>query len=148
MLLEPFKSQVNDERKLHLDEQKVADLKTAAVLAADYALTNEKIGSSHKPYPVKKHWSGHNSGKLQCRSNDDVKWLSHKVISNRSGSGKLKTTFTILRKGLSNLSLRVVFLIGAHLVAACHILLYLCLPSVSISGATVLSDYTMRSRAV
>ncbi len=33
MLLEPFKAQVNAERKLHLDEQKAADLKPAAVLA-------------------------------------------------------------------------------------------------------------------
>ena len=51
---------MNAEVKLNLDEQKVVDLKTAAVMADDYALTHrkqEKNGFSHKAFTVKKQWS-------------------------------------------------------------------------------------------
>ncbi len=42
-----------------MDEQKVSDLKSTAVLADDYALAHKKSGFSHKPYLVKYHWWGH-----------------------------------------------------------------------------------------
>ena len=52
------------EIRVHLDEQKVTDLKSAAVLADDYALTHKKSGFIHnKSYSVKSHWLGHSGSK-------------------------------------------------------------------------------------
>ncbi len=45
VLVEEFKRGVSAEIKVHLDEQKVTDVKAAAVLADDYALTHKKVVS-------------------------------------------------------------------------------------------------------
>ena len=46
VLVEEFKLGVSAEIRVHLDEQKVTDLKSAAMLADDYALTHKKSGFS------------------------------------------------------------------------------------------------------
>ncbi len=70
--MEGFKHKVSAEIRVHLDEQKVTDLKSAAVLDDDYALTHKKSGFSHnKPFPVKRHWSGQNGGKPQAKISID-----------------------------------------------------------------------------
>ncbi len=53
VLVEEFKSGVSAEVRVHLDEPKVTDLKSATVLEYDYALTHKK---SHKSYPVRSQW--------------------------------------------------------------------------------------------
>ncbi len=60
LLVEEFKTKVNTDVKFNLDEQEDVDLKTAAVMAEDYALTHrkqEKNGFSHKAFTVKKQCS-------------------------------------------------------------------------------------------
>ena len=46
----------------------VTDLKLAAVLADDYALTHKKSGFSDKPYPVKSYWSVYNGLKPKTKT--------------------------------------------------------------------------------
>ncbi len=54
ILVDKFKNVcVWTEIRLHLDQQKVSDLKSAVMLAGDCALMHKKNGFSHKPYPVK-----------------------------------------------------------------------------------------------
>ncbi len=56
VLVEEFKRGVHAEIKVHLDEQKVTYLKSAAVLAYDYTLTHMKSAFTHnKSYPVQSH---------------------------------------------------------------------------------------------
>ncbi len=50
VLVEEFKRGVSAEIRVHLDEHKVTDLKSAAVLAHDYALTHKKSGFTHSKY--------------------------------------------------------------------------------------------------
>ncbi len=62
---------VSAEIRVHLEEQKVTDLKAAAVLADDYAVTHtkkKKRGFTHKSYPVKSHWSGHSDVNPQTKT--------------------------------------------------------------------------------
>ena len=95
VLVEEFKRGVSAEIKVHLDEQKVTDLKAAAVLADDYALTHKKSGFTHnKSYPVKSHWSGHSGVKPQTNkpSNED-KGSSPKVASDKPDKGKTEQRF-------------------------------------------------------
>ncbi len=80
-----FKCGASAEIHVHLDEhgvaqRKVTDLKSAA---DDYALrlTHKKSGFSHKSYPAKSHWSGHNGGKAQGKPSNDDKGSSQKVAS-------------------------------------------------------------------
>ena len=46
MLVEEFKASVRAEIKLHLDWQKVSDLKLDAMLSADHALMHKKVVSA------------------------------------------------------------------------------------------------------
>ncbi len=68
VLVEEFKRGVSAEIRVHLVEQKVTDLKSAAVLADDYALTHKKNGFTHdKLYPDKPHRSNRGGRKPQGR---------------------------------------------------------------------------------
>ncbi len=59
VLDEEFKRGASAKSRVHLDEHKVTDLKSALVLAADYALTHKKV------YSVKFNWSDHIGDKPQ-----------------------------------------------------------------------------------
>ena len=65
-----------------------------AVLFDDYALTHKKSAFSHKPYPAKYHWSGHNDAKLQSKSSHDDKGSSQKVAINKPDNGKSEQRFS------------------------------------------------------
>ncbi len=100
VLVEEFKRGVSAEMLVHPDEHKVTDLKSAAMLADDNALTHKKCGFSHKPYPVKSHWSGHSGGKPQGKPSNDDKGLSQKVVTNKPTM--LKLIKGILSSGKTN----------------------------------------------
>ncbi len=69
------------------------------MLADDYALTHKKSGVSHKSYPVKLHWSGHNGSKPQARPSNEEKGSSQKVANDKPDKGKIDQRFPKLRKG-------------------------------------------------
>ncbi len=89
VLVQEFKRSVSAEVRFHVDAHKVADLKLAAVLADDYALTHKKSGFSHnKSYPVKSHWSGHNGVKPQTELSNDENGSSPKVANDKPDKSK------------------------------------------------------------
>ncbi len=83
VLVEEFKRGVSAEAQFHLDEHKATDLKSATVLANDYALTHKKSGFSHKSYPVKLHWSGHNGSEPQAKPSNEKKGPSSKFVNDK-----------------------------------------------------------------
>ena len=90
-----FKRGVSAEIRVHLDEQKVKDLKSAAVLADDYALTHKKGGfSDNKSYSVRSHWSCHN-GKPQTEPSNEDKGSSLQVASDKPDNGKTEQRFVL-----------------------------------------------------
>ena len=118
VLVEEFKRGVSAEIKVHLDEQKVTDLKAAAVLADDYALTHKKSGFTHnKSYPVRSHWSGHN-GKPQTKPSNEDKGSSPKVASDKPGKGKTEQRFPKFKKGPVCFHCKK----PGHLMSACWLL--------------------------
>ena len=58
VLLEEFKDKVRPDIRSHLDEQKVEELKKAAVMADDYALTHKMSSKSGNPQQKRFHGSG------------------------------------------------------------------------------------------
>ncbi len=89
VLVAEFKHSVSSEIRVHLDEHKVADLKSVALLADDYALKHKKGGFSHnKSYPVKSHWTSHNGGKLQSKPSKEDKGSSPKVANDKPDESK------------------------------------------------------------
>ncbi len=94
LLVEEFKAKVNADLKLQLDDQKVVDLKTAAVMADNYALTHkkqEKSGYNHKSFPVRKQWLSKPQGKRTVHE----KVSSQKITSDKTDkSGTSDSRFT------------------------------------------------------
>ncbi len=57
ILVEEFKAKMNADVKVYLGKQNAVDLKTAAAMVDDYALTHKKQDKSgHTSLPVKKQW--------------------------------------------------------------------------------------------
>ena len=99
-LVEEFKCLISTEIQVHLDEHKVADLKSADVLADDDALTHKKSGfSPNKPYLVKSHWSGHNGVKPQTKLSNDEKVSSAKVAYDKPDESKTEQKFPKFKRG-------------------------------------------------
>ncbi len=94
VLVEEFK------RRVHLDEQTLTHLKSAAVLADDYALTHKKSGFSHnKSYPVKSYWSSHSGVKHQPKTSNENKGSSPKVANDKPDKSETEQMFHKFKKG-------------------------------------------------
>ena len=85
LLLEKFKDKVRPDIRSHLDEQKVEELKKAAVMADDYALTHKMSSKSGKPQQKRYHGSGNRENisqnmddrKRQGKSTENVGLVSN-----------------------------------------------------------------------
>ena len=71
VLLKEFKDKVGSDIRSHLDDQKVAELKKASVMADDYALTH-KMSSKSANLQRKRYYGSGNRGNIS-RNTDDRK---------------------------------------------------------------------------
>ena len=84
-LLQEFKAGLG--MRVYGDEHKILDLKSAAVMAADYKLAHGKSGFSYKLYPIKNHWSGHNSqATYTIRFNFNVLGICIRILMKQQAS--------------------------------------------------------------
>ena len=84
VLLEEFKDKVRPDIRSHLDEQKVEEMKKAAIMADDYALTHKMSSKSGNPQQKRYHGSGNRENisrnmddrKRQSKSTENVGLVS------------------------------------------------------------------------